>query len=159
MVQSTYIFPLTLKEILEQHRALINNARDDGMSLTVAYVDETGQPRQSLRGSVQVCSDHQLCLWLRNPQGGLPNALRTNPRLSLIYRNDTLKTTLMFEGRAHVDEELRDRVYELTPARERGHDPDKRGAAVIVDLDRVKTLYGKVPTIPGREKTFEHIWP
>jgi hypothetical protein len=93
----------------------------------------------SFRGSVQVYSDDQLGLWARNAEGGTLDAIRANPSVALVYRSATTPV-LQFHGRARIveDEQERSRVFESAPERERAADPERKGAAVIIDLDRVE---------------------
>jgi hypothetical protein len=132
--------PPTTDTIPDFVRGLINGALANGTPVVVAYVDEDGQPVQSLRGSTQVYSDHQLCIWLRPSSGGLAKAIQQNPRLSLLYRDSKTRTTLIAQGRGHVeaDPAVRDRVYHLAPEVEQTHDPERRGQALIVDLERLQ---------------------
>jgi hypothetical protein len=126
-------------QLTEEIRAAVNGALANGTPVVVAYVDERGQPRLSFRGSTQVFGDDQLAIWVRNPEGGLPRALAANPRVSLLYRNPQPRTMLLFEGRGRIDpaEATRATVYEQAPEVERNFDPERKGLALIVDLDRV----------------------
>src|SRR5687768_8609504 len=49
-------------------RGLINGALANNTPMSVSYVDESGQPILSLRGSTQIFSDTQLCIWVRNAE-------------------------------------------------------------------------------------------
>jgi hypothetical protein len=118
-------------------RGIINGALNNGTPMCVAYVDENGQPTQSLRGSTQVYSDTQLCIWVRNADGGIVRAMSSgNNRLSLLYRDSKVRTTLIIQGRGHVetDPSVRDRVYQLAPEVEQNHDVAHKGAALIIDV-------------------------
>ena len=59
-------------------------------------------PNLSLRGSTQVYSDTQLSIWVRHATGGMANALRKNPYMTLMYRDPPARTNLTFEGRAEA---------------------------------------------------------
>ena len=64
-----------------------------------------------------------------------------NPSLSLLYRDSKLRTTLIIQGRGHVDIDaaVRERVFDLSPEVEQNHDPGmKNGAALIIDVDRIQ---------------------
>jgi general stress protein 26 len=106
---------------------------------TVAYVDEAGQPHLSYRGSTRAFSDDQLSIWLRSATGGIVNAVKTNPRLSILIRLGKGKPNIQFHGRAWIstDEGDRDRVYEKLSQSDKEHDFARAGAALIIDLDRV----------------------
>lgn len=117
----------------------VNNALANDTPLCVSYVTEDGRPMLSLRGSTQVYSDDQICIWTRQADGGLAKALAKNPRMMLLYRDSAERTTLTFQGRGHVenDPETRRRVWDLIPEVERNHESWESGAPVIIDLDRV----------------------
>lgn len=126
-------------ELNDTIRDAINGALLAGNPVVVAYVDEDGQPRLSFRGSAQVYGKDQLAVWVRNPQGGLQRALAKNPRVSLLYRSAEPRMMLVFQGRGHFDssEEARNRVYENSPQPEQNADRERKGMALIIDLDRV----------------------
>ncbi|HZQ38690.1 MAG TPA: hypothetical protein VFD32_22385 [Dehalococcoidia bacterium] len=119
-------------------RGVVNGALANGTPICLAYVDDQGRPVQSLRGSTQVYSDHQLCIWLRNPEGGIVRALQRSPALSLLYRDSKTRTTLIFQGRGQIepDPAVRERVFALSPEVEQNHDPERRGLALIIEIER-----------------------
>jgi hypothetical protein len=134
-------------------RGIINGALNNGTPLCVAYVDENGQPVQSLRGSTQVYSDRQLCIWVRNADGGIVRAMSSgNNRLSLLYRDSKVRTTLIIQGRGKVstDPAVRERVYQLSPEVEQNHDTQHKGAALIIDVTSLAgtTVRGMVRVTP-----------
>jgi len=120
-------------------KVLINNARTNNTPFCVAHADENGVPVLTFRGSVQVLNDQSLCAWIRQASGGLMKAIQKNPAISLAYR-DGSKAMLLIQGRARVAEndELRNRVWELTPEVEQNHDPARKGAAMIIEVDRIQ---------------------
>ena len=104
-------------------------------------------PILSFRGSVQVFGDDQLALWIRAADGNFLRAIRGNPRVALMYRDEGTKATYQFQGRARVTQDAaqRQQVFQRAPAAERGHDFAMLGAAVVVDLDRVEGYAGLGP--------------
>jgi hypothetical protein len=126
-------------QITPEMREAVNGALAAGNPVIVAYVDESGQPQLSFRGSTQVYSDDQLAIWVRNPEGGLQRALARNPRLTLLYRNPQTRMMLNFQGRGHFDssDAVRATVYENSPQPEQNADRERKGLALIIDLDRV----------------------
>jgi hypothetical protein len=134
-------------------RGIINSALANGFPIGVAYVDEAGQPVLAPRGSTQVYSPTQLCIWVRNAEGGLASAVAANPRLALLYRDSRTRTTLSIQGRGRIvdDEAVRARVFELAPEVEQNHDPQRKGAALVIDVDRLQgtTASGAVRVVPG----------
>jgi hypothetical protein len=120
-------------------RPLINNARTNETPICLAHTDENGNAALSFRGSIQVWSDTELCAWIRQASGGLVRAIAKNPVISLAYR-DGPRAMLLMAGRARVvsDPAIRDRVFEITPEVEQNHDPNRKGAAVIIEIDRMQ---------------------
>jgi hypothetical protein len=124
-------------------KALIAKAIDDGAVMLLAAVDADGKPLLSYRGSVSAFSDDQLSIWARNPEGGTITALETNPNVALAYRSPSVPV-LQFAGRARVTHDTAelDRAYAIMHERERAADPDRKGRAIIVDLDAVRGVLG-----------------
>ncbi len=131
----------TLSELklTDDIKTAVNGALANGTPVTVAYVDEEGQPSLSFRGSTHIYSDSQLAIWVRNPEGGLQRALGQNNRLTLMYRNPANRTTIQFKGKARVDnnDAVRNKVYDSSPEPERNADKEKKGFPLIIDLERV----------------------
>ncbi len=121
--------------------------------ILVAAVDPNGQPRLSLRGTVQATADDKLAFWARNADGGTIGGLEKNPLLTLFYRNPAARTTYYFYGRGHVtkDEAERRAVYDASPEPERLADLQYKGLAVIIELDKVEgvTLAGRIHLARG----------
>jgi len=125
--------------IPESAKVLINNARMNNTPFVVAHVDENGAPVVTFRGSVQVLDDHRLCAWIRQASGGIVKSLAKNPAVALAYR-DGSRAMLLVQGRASIDtsEEMKARVYELTPEVEQNHDPARKGVPMIIEIDRMQ---------------------
>jgi len=135
--------PIELNETIAN---AVNHALEEGKPIVVAYVDEDGQPRLSFRGSTQVYSPNQLAIWVRNPEGGLQRAIAKNPRMSLLYRSSEPRMNFNFMGRGHFEssDDVRKKVYETAPQAEQNADKERKGLALIIDLDRVTGV------IPGQ---------
>jgi len=118
---------------------LVNNALASGNPVLLAVVSPENAPLLSFRGSTQVHSDNQLGVWLRHSTGGTIEAIRRNPKVALMYRSATTPL-LQFHGRARIatSDAERTHVFESAPEREQRADPERKGAAVIIDLDRVE---------------------
>jgi len=125
--------------LTDEIKALVDHALANGTPLLLVAVSAGGKPVASFRGSVQTYGDDQLGLWARNARGGTLDAIRVNPNVVLVYRSATTPV-LQFHGRARIttDEGERKRVFESAPEREQAADPERKGSAVIVELDRVE---------------------
>jgi hypothetical protein len=129
-------------EISDHVAQAVNGAYAAGRPIVLSYVNADGYPSLSTRGSTHVHGPQQLALWARNPEGGLQKAIATNPKVGLIAFNMDPFTLVFFTGRARVDASQNDAVWEKTPDGEKGQDPERKGSAVIIDLDSIKGLGG-----------------
>lgn len=141
-VEERYTFPSKADPValIPPHvRSAINRALANGTPIVVSYVGDDGYPALSLRGSVQVSGDLELCAWLRSATGGLVRAVEAGRPLSLLYRDSATRTTLIIRGRGHIarDAARRDRVYALAPEVEQTHDPARAGAALLIAVERI----------------------
>ncbi|MBO0683664.1 MAG: pyridoxamine 5'-phosphate oxidase family protein [Candidatus Dormibacteraeota bacterium] len=138
--------PFTELALTDDIKSAVNGALANGTPMLLSYVDSQGSPHLSFRGSTQVYSDDQLAVWVRDPEGGVLGAVATNPRVAMLYRDPKTRRSYQFAGRAHVAEDpaVVDRVYACTPELERNMDAQRRGRALIIDLDRVEGMGGGV---------------
>jgi hypothetical protein len=128
--------------LTQEIKDLVNNALESGNPILLAAVDAAGHPLLSFRGSTTVHSDDQLGLWARNAAGGTIEAIKQNPNVALMYRSATIPL-LRFEGRARVVTGAeRQAIFEAAPRRERDADPDRKGTAIVIDLDAVFGVLG-----------------
>jgi len=140
--------PSTLTELRlsPEMKQAINRAAESGKTITIAYVDETGAPQLSYRGSTQAYSDTQLAIWVRNPQGRILSATKRNPVVALMYGNfdPSARGFMSFRGRARIDDsaDARRQVYEQSPEGERNFDKERKGVALLIDLDGVEGFFG-----------------
>ena len=121
---------------------VINGALANGTPAVLGYVDAGGAPHLSHRGSLHVASPVKVAGWLRDPNGGLAQALPTNPAVSLWYFDPKDIARYEVAGRAHVETagEEYEAAWQNEPQSERDHDPGKKGAALIIEVERVKGL-------------------
>jgi hypothetical protein len=140
--------PIVLTELslTAEMKHAVDSAFDSGRPVAIAYVDETAAPQLSYRGSTQAFSDTALAIWVRDPEGRILEATRQNPAVALIYGNfdPNARGFMIFRGRARVDgsEDVRRRVYEHAHEFERSKDKERKGVALIVDLDSVDGFFG-----------------
>jgi hypothetical protein len=117
----------------------IDDAAVRSRQIAVAYVDADGAPSLSFRGSVHVHGPDQVAIWARKRDSGLAVAIEKEPRVALLYfgGSDPGPRFVSIKGRAHTDEAQNDKVYDEMIEGERGQDPERKGIAVIVDVDHV----------------------
>jgi general stress protein 26 len=137
---------LTELSLSEDMQRAVNMAFETLKPIVVSYVDENGAPQLSFRGSTQAYSDTQLAIWVRNPEGRILESIEKNPAIALLYGSfePTARAFMIFRGRARVDgsDAVRRHVYEHAHAFERDKDKDRKGSALIIDLDSVEGFFG-----------------
>jgi hypothetical protein len=126
-------------ELTGEMRDRLASALADGFPVIAASIESNGYPKLSFFGSAQVYSSDQLAIWHRAPEGGLIDRIAAHPQMSFLYRHGGDRVSWQFYGRAHIDDsdEARQRVWDGMPEIERLLDPERKGRAIIVDLDRV----------------------
>jgi hypothetical protein len=120
--------------------AAIDGAALRGATLAIAYVREDLKPSVSFRGSIQVHNDTELAFWSRQRDSGLAQAIADRPAVSLVYYGGSDGPGPMFlsiEGRARVAPEVDDEVWANMIEGERRQDPERKGVAILVEVDRV----------------------
>ena len=137
---------LTELKLSADMKKAVDTAFESLKPIVVSYVDENGAPQLSFRGSTQAYSDTQLAIWVRNPEGRILESITKNPAMALIYGNfePTGRAFMIFRGRARIDssDTVRRHVYEHAHAFERDKDKERKGVALIIDLDSVEGFFG-----------------
>lgn len=133
------MFCSTVIELTEEMRTRLATALADGYPVVAASVEADGQPKLSFFGSTHVHRSDQLAIWVRNPDSGTLRRIRSNPRMSFLYRNPADRVRWIFEGRARPidDAAERDEIYGAIPEFEAAMDADRKGVAVVIDVDLV----------------------
>lgn len=137
---------LTELHLTDEMQEAVNSAFGMRRPMVIAYVDPDGSPRLSYRGSTQVFSPTQLAIWVRNPEGGILDSIAKNPAVSLLfgYFEADDRGFMIFRGRARAEssDAVRDRVYGNAHEFEQSQDPDRKGVAVVIDLESVDGFFG-----------------
>jgi hypothetical protein len=118
----------------------VNGAPARGHQLVIGYIDEDGYPATSYRGSTQVYSPTQLAIWARKPDSGIARSIVDRPKVTLVYYGPGSPGPLMlsFRGRARIDPSANDRVYSNMIEIEQKLDPERKGVAIIIDVEQVR---------------------
>ncbi len=123
---------------LSEMAEYVDRAHDDGLTCLVATASKDGQPNLAFKGSVMVWDKDHLAFWER-AHGETLNHLRENPRIAAVYRNRAAGKAWRFWGVAELHErgELRDKIMARTIQAELDRDPERKGVAVLIRVDRV----------------------
>ena len=131
--------------LTQEMRDLIDSALANKMPCILATASKDGVPNVGFRGSLMVFDDESLAYWERGQQTSLRNLLE-NPRAMVLFRNPETRVAWRFLGTAtiHRDGPLREQVMRRVVAPELDRDPERKGLAVIIRVDRVLTLGDQV---------------
>lgn len=129
-------------EISEHVKNQVNGAQADMRWLVLGYIGDDGYPHLSHRGSTHVHGPQQLAIWGRNPDGSFQKAIAQRPEVGLFLFNpgSDPMALLTFKGRARLDPSQNDTVWAAIPQGEKDQDPERKGGAVIIDLDSISGL-------------------
>ena len=137
---------LTELKLSEDMKKAVNTAFERMKPIVISYVDENDAPKLSFRGSTQAYSDTALAIWVRMPDGPILDGVKKNPAVALIYgdfRTDG-RDFMIFRGKARLDKTRsrpQTRLRELPSLRAR-QDKDRKGNALIIELDSVEGFFG-----------------
>jgi hypothetical protein len=118
----------------------IDGAAARGHALAVSYIDDDGYPAVSFRGSTQVHDRGTLAIWSRRRDDGLALAIAERPKVTLVYYGPggPGPVFLSIRGQARVDPAANDAVYARMIEGERGQDPERKGVAVLIEVETVR---------------------
>lgn len=133
-------------KLTDQMREEIDPALAHGCPCLVATVSPDGVPNVGFKGSMMVFDDTSLAYWERVFQGTLANVAE-NPNVMILFRNPSTRAAWRFVGKATVHKEgpLREQVMARTVPAELERDPERKGYAVIVQVEKVLPLSGQTP--------------
>jgi predicted pyridoxine 5'-phosphate oxidase superfamily flavin-nucleotide-binding protein len=132
-------------------KELLDKALADGTPCLIGTASKNGEPQISPKGSVAVFDDGKLSYWERSHRSS-QQRLGENANVVVYYRNAARKENpyragcIRFHGKARLvtSGPERDQAWALTNHEEQSKDPDKKGAAVIIDLDRIEQIDSSV---------------
>lgn len=137
---------LTELKLTDDMQEAVNSAFAMRRPMVISYVDPDGAPQLSYRGSTQAFSATQLAVWVRNPEGRILESIANNPAVALLfgYFEPDDRGFMIFHGRARTDDSdaVRDRVYGNAHEFERSQDAERKGVAMVIDLDSVDGFFG-----------------
>lgn len=125
-------------ELTDEMREAIDNNRAQGAPVMIATAGRSGMPDLVFKGSAMVWDGDHLAYWERARGQTLRN-LEENPQACVFYRNAQTRLGWKFFGVAelHYEGDLRQKVMDRTIEPELAADPERKGVAVIIRVDRV----------------------
>jgi general stress protein 26 len=131
--------------LTDQMRELIDNALANGSPCILATAGADGEPDIGYKGSMMVFDNDSLAYWERTQRQHLKNVLE-NPKVVVLFREPKTRVNFRFHGVAtvHQDGPIREQVMARTVKDELDKDPERKGAAVVVRVNKVTNLAGQV---------------
>ena len=128
-------------------KELLDKALADGTPCLVGTASKEGRPQISPKGSVTVFSDDTLCYWERSHRSS-QKRIAENPFVTVYYRNPARKENpyragcIRFHGKARLvtGGTERDKAWGLTNHEEQSKDPERKGAAMLIELDLIEQI-------------------
>jgi len=132
-------------KLIDQMRELIDNALANGCPCILATASPDGEPDIGLKGSTMVFDDESLAYWERTRRQHLKN-ITANPKVIVLFRDTKTKVNWRFHGVATVHDSgaVRDQVMARTVPAELEKDPERKGSAVVIRIEKVTNLGGQV---------------
>ncbi len=130
--------------LTDQMRELVNSALAKGCACILATVSGSGEPNIGYKGSMMVFDNESLAYWERTRRQHRKN-LSENQHVVVLFRDPATRINWRFHGVATVHESgaVRDQVMAKVVKDELDKDPDRKGLAVIVRVERVTNLAGE----------------
>jgi hypothetical protein len=126
---------------LMPYQEFFAQAAADGTPVVVGTTEADGTPDLAMKGSFMVWDKDHVAFWER-AHGETLAALRTNRKLSALYRNpQRMRGQLRLYGEVvelAESGDLREQVWNRTIETEQKADPEKKGVGVIVRVDRIR---------------------
>ena len=129
--------PLTFD--LTRYAETVNTAfYNQSSSVCVVATSDGSDVDLALKGSFMVWDQDHLAYWERAMNETLA-AIQRNPRVAVLVRPKGA-SPMRFYGAARVVDEssLRDAVYDRVIPEEQARDPEKKGVAVLIRVDRIR---------------------
>lgn len=130
--------------IVDPMKELVDNALANGCPCILATVSADGEPDIGYKGSMMVFDGDSLAYWERTKRVHLKN-VKENPKVIVLFRDTKSKAAWRFHGTAtlHEDGPVRDQVMARTVKEELDKDPERKGAAVVIRLDKITNMGGQ----------------
>jgi predicted pyridoxine 5'-phosphate oxidase superfamily flavin-nucleotide-binding protein len=131
-------------QLRDEMKDALAKALISGCAVIVGTAGADGTPDLAHKGSVMVWDEDHIAFWERAHGTTLSN-MQANPKVTLLYWNPAERKLWKFFGSAelHASGALRDAVMARTIQLELDRDPDRKGVAAVVRVDKVVEL-GKV---------------
>jgi hypothetical protein len=121
----------------------------------IATVLPNGFAQVTMRGSTQVYDDDHISLWERG-RGSTTDNLKDGSKVTVFFRKPELRATILPKGavarmygtaKIYKSGPIYEKVWERLIQPEKDRDPEKKGFAVLIKIDRAEDLSGDPLTL------------
>ena len=125
-------------EFTEDMTKALDNSFADQMVVTIASAGKSGMPDIAFKGSAMSWGKEHIAFWERSLGTTFRN-LQENGQCCLLYRNMAARQVWKFFGVAevHTEGDVRQQVMDKTVEQELARDPERKGAAVVIRIDKI----------------------
>lgn len=131
--------------LIDKMREMVDSALANGCPCVLATAAASGEPDIGFKGSMMIFDTESLAYWERTRRQHLKN-LQENPRVVVLFRDPKTRVNWRFHGGATIHESgpIREQVMTRTVKDEIDKDPERKGLAVIIRVEKVTNLAGEV---------------
>ncbi|MGE0599939.1 MAG: pyridoxamine 5'-phosphate oxidase family protein [Dehalococcoidia bacterium] len=124
--------------LTDEMKAAFETSLADGAPVIFATADKNGMPDIAYKGSAMIFDSEHVAFWER-ALGTTFSNVKENPGVCVLYRNPATRLAWKMFGQAEVLTEgaVRQQVMDRTIQLELDRDPERKGAAVLIRIDRV----------------------
>jgi len=124
--------------LTDEMKAAFETSLADGAPVIVASASKDGMPDLAFKGSAMVFDSDHVAFWER-ALGTTYKNLKENPGVCVLYRNAGTRVAWKMFGQAEVLDsgDIRQQVMDRTIEFELNRDPERKGAAIVIRIDRV----------------------
>ena len=124
--------------LTDEMKAAFETSLADGAPVLFATASKAGMPDIAFKGSAMVFDPEHVAFWER-ARGTTFSNLKENGGVCILYRNAANRMAWKMFGQAEVLTEgpLRQQIMDRTIALELDRDPERKGAAILIRIDRV----------------------
>lgn len=118
----------------------VNKAFEEGTPCVLASAGADGQPDIAFKGSMMIFDKDHIAWWERSLAEQIAQVAE-NPHIVMLYRSGERRVNLRFYGEAtfHKEGPMRAAIHAKVIEAEKAKDPEQKGFAVIVRVDRVRS--------------------
>lgn len=124
--------------LTDEMKSAFETSLKDGAPVLFATASKSGMPDIAFKGSAMIFDVEHVAFWERSLGTTFAN-LQENPGVCVLYRNAQNRVAWKMFGQAEVltDGPVRQQVMERTIQFELDRDPERKGAAILIRIDRV----------------------